>query len=155
MSRRSTLAAATGLTAALIVALPLVAHADARGADDSHESAGYAARIHFTKHVVDPKNLVFEGTVTGAAHGSLRSNLIASIGSTGDYSVVGFRWAVTANAHSFVAETTGTLDNATGAVSMSGTVVSGWNVGAKVLELGQGDGKGNFEGDLVLLLPNR
>jgi hypothetical protein len=102
---------------------------------------------------VDPATFTFAGTVTGAAHGSLRSNLLHQIGSTGDYSVVTFRWDVKANAHSFVAETTGTLDNATGAVSMSGSVVSGWNAGAEVLELGQGDGNGNFEGDIVLLLP--
>jgi hypothetical protein len=154
MSRRTTATATAGLAAALLLAMPLMAHASARDSGTTDESVGYAARVHFVKHLVDPATLTFEGTVTGAAHGSLRSNLLAPIASAGDYSIVSFRWAVTAQQHSFVAETTGTINNATGAVSMSGTVVSGWNSGAKVLELGQGDGTGRFEGDIVLLLPH-
>lgn len=156
MSRRTTIAATTGLAAALVLSVPLIAHAGTAAADaatDRHDHAGYAARVHFVKHLVDPATFVFEGTTSGAAHGTLRSNLLTQIGSSGDYSIVSFRWTVTARKHSFVAQTIGTINNATGAVSMSGSIVSGWNTGAKVLELGQGDGAGNFEGDLIVLLP--
>jgi hypothetical protein len=159
MSRRKSIAAATGIAGVLVLSLPLIAHAGTiASADGRHGdgrgSVGYAARIHFEKHVVDPVAFVFEGTTSGAAHGTLRSNLLTQLGSSGDYSIVSFRWTVNARKHSFVAQTTGTINNATGEVSMAGSIVSGWNAGAKVLELGQGDGAGNFEGDLIVLLPH-
>lgn len=161
MSRRTSIAATTGIAAALVLSLPLIAHAGTAvtaGASardgDGRGSAGYAARIHFEKHLVDPVTFTFQGTTSGAAHGTLRSNLLTQIGSSGDYSIVSFRWTVNARKHSFVAQTVGTINNATGEVSMSGSIVSGWNAGAKVLELGQGDGAGNFEGDLIVLLPH-
>ncbi len=156
MSRRTSIAATTGLAAALVLALPLIAHAGATATDvatEGRDAVGYAARVHFVKHLVDRAAFVFEGTTSGAAHGALRSNLLSQIGSSGDYSIVSFHWTVMARKHSFVAQTVGTINNATGAVSMSGSIVSGWNTGAKVLELGQGDGTGNFEGDLIVLLP--
>ncbi len=154
MTRLNRTITGAGFAAVLLLAtMPLIANASQGGPEPVNDSTGYAARIHFVKHVVDPVAFKFEGTTTGAATGILHSNLVAQLGSSGDYGLVSFRWEVSAGRHSFVAETVGTLNNATGAVSMSGKVVSGWSAGAKVLELGQGDGKGNFEGDIVILLP--
>jgi hypothetical protein len=154
MPRRSVVIATTGLAlVVLATVVPKAAEADSGRRSFSHGDAGYAARVHFVKHLVDPEAFVFNGTTTGAAHGTLRSNLLTQIATAGDYSIVSFRWTVSAHKHSLVAQTTGTINNATGEVSMSGSIVSGWNQGARILELGQGDGAGNFEGDLVILLP--
>jgi hypothetical protein len=96
--------------------------------------------VTFEKHVVDPVNLVFEGTTGGAAKGTLESRVVpGSLTIDGPIWHFVFEWTVSANAthKSFVARTTGTLDTTTGLVVMDGEVTEGWHKGATVHEEGQ------------------
>jgi hypothetical protein len=119
-----------------------------------------AARLHFVKHLVDPDAFRFEGTTSGAAAGTLISQILAETSPETDrFRFLSFRWTVDASASSpaadtsFVAETHGTLDKTTGEVVMAGTVVSGWSIGTSVIERGQLTDAATFtfEGDLVLI----
>jgi hypothetical protein len=119
-----------------------------------------AARVHFVKHLVDPDAFRFEGTTSGAAPGTLTSQILAETSPETDrFRFLRFRWTVAAPANSsvsdtsFVAETQGTLDKITGEVVMTGTVVSGWKTGTSVLERGRLTDAATFtfEGDLIII----
>ena len=96
--------------------------------------------VTFEKHVVDPQNLVFQGTAGGRAKGSLESRMVpGSLEIDGAVWHFAFDWIVDAKAQhkSFVARTTGTFDTATGLVVMDGIVTEGWHEGAPVHEEGR------------------
>jgi len=93
-------------------------------------------RVNFIKHVVDPTNLVFEGTVSGAVDGSLVSKLVTLNGIDGPNYNITFDWIVSAGAESFTARTTGNWNIDTGQVVMNGTVIAGYLNGAQVHEQG-------------------
>ena len=96
--------------------------------------------VTFQKHVVDPVNLVFEGTTGGKAKGDLESRMVpGSLTIDGAIWHFAFDWIVDARAEhkSFVARTTGTFDTTTGRVVMEGVVTNGWHEGAAVHEEGQ------------------
>jgi hypothetical protein len=78
----------------------------------------------------------WEGVVTGDVNGTLTSVLL-SRKVTGSIWLVEFDWAVTAGESSFVARLSGTLNTATGAVVMNGSVTSGFLLWARVHEEGQ------------------
>jgi len=95
--------------------------------------------VTFEKHVVDPTNLIFEGTAGGDVKGVLVSRLVpGSLSIDGPIWTFTFDWIVGADARhkSFVARTTGTFDTTTGAVVMDGRVIVGWHRGAAVHEIG-------------------
>lgn len=110
-------------------------------------SAATAAREHprpivvtFEKHVVDPVNLVFQGTTGGRARGTLVSRMVpGSLTIDGSIWYFEIDWIVTARARhkSFVARTAGTFDTVTGLVVMDGRVTDGWHEGARVHEEGR------------------
>ena len=92
------------------------------------------------KHLVDPTNLVVEGTAGGRAKGALESRMVpGSLTIDGAIWHFAFDWIVDATAEhkSFVARTTGTFDTSTGLVVMDGVVTDGWNEGASVREEGR------------------
>lgn len=96
--------------------------------------------VTFEKHLVDPDNLVFEGTTGGKAKGALESRMVpGSLTIDGAIWHFAFDWIVMAKARhkSFVARTTGTFDTTTGLVVMRGRVTDGWHEGARVHERGQ------------------
>ena|SRR5204863_2792543 len=93
-------------------------------------------QVDFTKHVVDPQNLVFEGTVSGAVTGSLVSRLVSLNGIDGPNYNITFDWIVSAGDESFTARTTGIWNTLTGQVVMNGSVISGYLDGAQVHEQG-------------------
>ena len=96
--------------------------------------------VTFEKHLVDPANLVFQGTSGGKAKGALESRMVpGSLTIEGPIWHFAFDWIVDANARhkSFVARTSGTFDTTTGRVVMDGVVTDGWHEGAAVHEEGQ------------------
>ena len=96
--------------------------------------------VTFTKHVVDPSNLVFMGTTGGRAKGDLTSRMVPGSLTQGPrYWIFSFDWIVTAksNHKSFVARTTGVFDTVAWTVIMDGSVTEGWHLGAPVHEEGQ------------------
>jgi hypothetical protein len=96
--------------------------------------------VTFEKHLVDPANLVFQGTAGGKAKGALESRMVpGSLTIAGPIWHFAFDWIVTAKARhkSFVARTTGTFDTTTGLVVMEGSVTEGWHEGAAVHEEGR------------------
>ena len=93
--------------------------------------------LSFTKHVVDPANLVFEGDVSGAIEGGLVSRAVSVNGAGGEVTRFTFDWIVSAGAKSFTARLDGILNAVTGQVVMNGTVISGYLRGAEVHEAGR------------------
>jgi hypothetical protein len=93
-------------------------------------------RVNFVKHVVDPTNLVFEGTVSGAVDGSLVSRLVTLNSINGPIYNITFDWIVSAGDESFTARTTGAWNTDTGQVVMNGTIIAGYLNGAQVHEQG-------------------
>ena len=96
--------------------------------------------VTFEKHLVDPANLVFQGTAGGKAKGGLESRMVpGSLTIEGAVWRFAFDWIVDATAEhkSFVARTVGTFDTTTGRVVMDGVVTDGWHEGAPVREEGQ------------------
>ena len=96
--------------------------------------------VTFEKHLVDPANLVFQGTAGGRAKGGLESRMVpGSLTIEGAVWHFAFDWIVDATAEhkSFVARTEGAFDTTTGRVVMDGAVTDGWHEGAAVHEEGQ------------------
>jgi hypothetical protein len=111
--------------------------------------------VTFEKHLVDPTNLVFQGTAGGRSKGALESRMVpGSLTIDGPVWRFAFDWAVDATAEhkSFVARTTGTFDTSTGRVVMDGVVTEGWYEGAPVHEEGQllDAGTFTFAGELQI-----
>jgi hypothetical protein len=92
-------------------------------------------RLTFEKEAVAPG--VWEGTVSGDINGDLTTHLTACSPCDGQIWHVEFDWIVDAEAESFTAHLSGTLNNKTGSVVMNGTVVDGFLQGAQVHEQGQ------------------
>jgi hypothetical protein len=98
---------------------------------------GASASSAQVQHGVDPVNLVFEGSTSGGASGTLTSRLVSLNNVTGPVYHVTFDWIVSAGAQSFTARTTGTWNTVTGSVVMNGRVISsGYLSGAQVHEAG-------------------
>jgi hypothetical protein len=113
----------------------LVASTALCGSSASASSA--PVQVDFVKHVVDPGNLVFEGSMSGAVNGSMTSRLVSLNGVSGPNYHITFDWIVSAGAQSFTARTTGTWNTLTGRVGMNGKVTSsGYLSGARVHEEG-------------------
>jgi hypothetical protein len=120
------------------VLLALVALAASAALAAPGASASSApVQVDFVKHGVDPVNLVFEGSTSGGASGTLTSRLVSLNNVTGPVYHVTFDWIVSAGAQSFTARTTGTWNTVTGSVVMNGRVISsGYLSGAQVHEAG-------------------
>jgi hypothetical protein len=111
----------------------------AAGTATAHDKRSKPIVVTFEKHVVDPANLVFEGTTGGKAKGTLVSRMLpGSLTIEGPIWHFTFDWIVSAKARrkSFVARTTGTFDTNSGRVVMDGSVIDGWREGAAVHEEG-------------------
>jgi hypothetical protein len=151
LMRISRLTFPAALALAALLATPSNAAATSKAPPPRND---VAMRVHFTKHIVDSQAFRFAGTASGAANGTLVSQIIRETAPETDrFRFVMFRWTITAPTHSFVAETQGTLDKTTGEVVMAGSVVSGWRVGGAVLGYGHLTDPSTFtyEGDVVLL----
>ena len=119
----------------LLMLAPFVAGAALLASTASASNA--PLQVDFVKHVVDPVNLIFEGTTSGAVSGSLTSQLVSLNGVSGPVYHVTFDWIVSAGAQSFTARTTGIWNTVTGEVVMNGSVISsGYLSGAQVHEEG-------------------
>jgi hypothetical protein len=104
----------------------------------SPASATTPLRLTFEKEAVAVG--VWEGSVSGDVDGDLTTVLTSCSGPnpcSGRIWHVEFDWIVNAGAESFTAHLSGILNNATGAVTMDGTVVDGFLQGAQVHEEGQ------------------
>ena len=123
---------------ALLLAIATVAVAG--GAATAGTQHAKPIVVTFEKHLVDPVNLVFQGTAGGQAKGALESRMVpGSLTIDGPIWHFAFDWIVDARARhkSFVARTTGTFDTTTGRVVMDGVVTEGWREGSAVHEEGQ------------------
>jgi hypothetical protein len=111
--------------AATLVALVLVGSVFAQGLDLTFEKAAVG-------------DTVWTGRVSGDVDGVLTTVLITADASQPVWDVE-FYWIVTADdpSRSFIARLTGTLNSETGEVAMSGHVVDGYRMGARVEEQGQ------------------
>jgi hypothetical protein len=94
-------------------------------------------QVDFVKHVVDPQSFVFEGTVSGSVSGELTSKLVSLDAQQGQVLRITFDWIVDAGGKSFTARTKGTWNQKTGKVVMNGSVIEGYNLGARVHEEGR------------------
>jgi hypothetical protein len=123
---------------AVVAALVLVGSA-AAGPNAAHtkRAAAPPIRVDFVKHVVDPTNFVFEGTVSGGVTGALTSKLVSLDAQQGKILHVTFDWIVSAGGKSFTARTKGTWNQNTGQVVMNGSVIDGYQLGAPVHEQGK------------------
>jgi hypothetical protein len=127
--------------AVALVALVLVGFVAAQGLELSFEKAAVG-------------DTVWTGTVSGDVDGTLTTVLIdADV----DQPVwqVDFYWIITADdpARSFIARLDGTLDTETGEVALSGHVVDGYRVGARVEEQARlvDDERSEFRGTITVL----
>jgi hypothetical protein len=120
----------------LIVILLGVATLGVAAAAPSATASNAPLQVNFIKHVVDPQNLVFQGTVSGAVTGSLVSEVVSLNGVDGPIYNITFDWIVSAGDDSFAARTSGTWNTLSGQVTMNGTVISGYLEGAQVHEQG-------------------
>lgn len=116
----------------VVVAVAAVAVAGATGA---RAGAGHGITISFQKQLVDPTNLVFEGTTGGAVKGTVSSQVVpGTLSINGDLWSFDFDWSVTADApaKSFTVHASGTMIGADDGspVSMDGVVTRGWHAGA-------------------------
>jgi len=118
----------------LVLLLVVAAAAIAAGATNATAS-NEPVRLDFTKSISDPAG-VWTGSVSGDVSGGLTTRL-TELRIAGPIWHVRFDWIISAGPRSFVADLTGTLNNATGQVVMKGTVVEGWLLGAQVHEVGQ------------------
>ena len=125
----------TRSTLVLVAAVAAVAAVGAATAGASERIPGIA--ITFEKHVVDPQNVVFQGSTDGAVRGSLESRLVpGSLTIVGDLWTFEFDWTITADvpAKSCTMHASGTMigANAGSPVEMDGVVTSGWHAGARL-----------------------
>lgn len=115
-------------------------------------AAAQTLQLEFDKAAVG--DTVWTGRVSGDVEGTLTTVLIAADTSQAVWQVE-FYWIVTADDpdRSFVARLTGTLDSASGAVAMSGSVVDGYREGARVEEAGElyDADRSAFEGTITIL----
>lgn len=124
----------------LLLALVSVAGAVGAAAAQAERSKPRPIVVTFEKHLVDPVNLVFQGTTRGRVKGTLESRMVpGSLTIDGPIWTFTFDWIVTAKSQrkSFVARTTGTFDTNSGLVVMDGSVIDGWREGAAVHEEGR------------------
>lgn len=106
-------------------------------AASSASAANAPLQVNFVKHVVDPVNLVFEGSTSGAVTGSRTSRLVSLNNVSGPNYHITFDWIVSAGDQSFTARTTGIWNTLTGDVVMNGEIISsGYLSGAQVHEQG-------------------
>jgi hypothetical protein len=124
---------------AVVAALVLVGSASAAHTKREAHTKRTApiVRVDFVKHVVDPANFVFEGTVSGDVTGGLVSRLVSLDGQTGKNLHITFDWIVSAGDRSFTARTSGIWNQKTNAVVMTGKVIRGYLLGAEVHEQGR------------------
>jgi hypothetical protein len=116
------------LAALVVIAAPAASSASASNAP---------LQVNFVKHVVDPVNLVFEGSTSGAVTGSLTSRLVSLNKVSGPNYHITFDWIVSAGDQSFTARTSGIWNTLTGDVVLNGEVISsGFLSGAQVHEKG-------------------
>ena len=127
------LALAAGLAATLTAGPPAAATAvDGRTPEDRDKTY----EVRFDKS--DPEgDLVWDGTTSGPAHGTVRSYPTSMTPFVPDLYLVTFEWEISAGPHSFTAHTVGTLNVESGAVVLNGQVTDGWLEGASVHEEGQ------------------
>ncbi|HZJ09002.1 MAG TPA: hypothetical protein VFD39_04855 [Trueperaceae bacterium] len=97
-----------------------------------------SAQVNLTFEKSSVGDGVWMGTVSGDVTGQLVTTLMASDQSQPVWKIV-FYWIVLADdpSQSFIARMTGTLDTTTGAVTMAGRVIDGYQAGARVREVGQ------------------
>jgi hypothetical protein len=117
----------------LAAAVAAVATTGAATAGASERAPGIP--ITFQKHLVDPENVVFQGSTGGAVSGTLESRLVpGTLTIDGDLWTFEFDWVITADvpAKSCVMHAAGTMigTNAGSPVVMDGVVTSGWHAGA-------------------------
>ena len=79
---------------------------------------------------------VWQGTVSGDAAGGLTTRLL-DVKVVGPIWFVRFDWIIDAGRYSFTARLVGILNTSDGHVLMTGRVVSGYRLGAPVIEKGQ------------------
>jgi hypothetical protein len=79
---------------------------------------------------------VWQGTVAGDVNGALTTRLL-SLKVVGPIWLVTFDWIVDSGPQSFTARLSGILNTNTGSVVMTGKVISGFRLGASVIEQGQ------------------
>lgn len=95
------------------------------------------APVYLTFAKADPDgDFVWNGTVAGDISGSLETRLLSAWQSDKILHVE-FDWIVDAGEQSFTARLNGILDTERGTVTMNGTVIEGYLVGAQVHEEGQ------------------
>ena len=124
----------------LIASVATAATAGSTSARASENDQGIA--VTFQKHLVDPANVIFQGSTGGAVKGELESRLVpGSLTIVGELWTFTFDWIVTADApaKSFVAHATGTMIGSTAGspVVMDGVVTSGWHQGTAMRMQGQ------------------
>jgi hypothetical protein len=128
-------------SAAAFVALVLVGFVSAQGLELTFEKAAVG-------------DTVWTGAVSGDVEGTLTTVLIHADDSQPVWQV-DFYWIITADhpARSFIARLDGTLDTERGEVALSGRVVDGYRVGARVEEQAQlVDGeRSEFHGTITVL----
>ena len=127
------------LRAALVLLVASSAVVASASASAARTDGSKPIVVTFQKHLVDPANLVFQGTTGGRVKGDLVSNMLpGSLTIDGAIWHFTFDWIVTANSKhkSFIARTTGDFDTSTGSVVMDGSVIQGWHLGAPVHEEG-------------------
>jgi hypothetical protein len=124
----------------LVAAVAAVAATGAASAGASERAPGIP--ITFEKHLVDPQNVVFQGSTGGAVSGTLESRLVpGSLTIDGDLWTFEFDWTITADvpAKSCTMHAAGTMIgvNAGSPVVMDGVVTGGWHAGAAMHMEGQ------------------
>ena len=91
--------------------------------------------LTFAKHVDRNRRLV--GLRLGRHHRSAHDEAAEPAGSSGPIWFVTFDWIIDAGPSSFTARLSGILNTSTGGVVMTGRVISGYRLGAMVIEQGQ------------------
>ena|SRR6266567_3460656 len=131
------------LTTCILILIAAAAIAGTAGTTSARASEnGQGIVITFQKHLVDPVNVIFQGSTGGAVKGELESQLVpGSLTIVGELWTFSFDWIVTADApaKSFVAQTSGTMIGAVAGspIVMDGVVTSGWHQGAAMHMQGQ------------------
>jgi hypothetical protein len=113
-------------------------------------ASGEPVRLEFDKVAVAPG--MWQGTISGDLNGSLTTVLL-DLQVSGRIWHVEFDWIVGAGSSSFTARLDGILNTRTGMVVMSGTVIDGLHVGARVYEEGQliDPGTSRFVGSITVM----
>src|SRR5262245_56145809 len=136
---------------AVAMLVALVAAIAAVGAPSA--TAAPPVQVDWAKHLVDPATLSFAGTSSGAAPGTMTSQLVSLDAQAGPILHITFRWTISSPGKSFTAVTSGIWNTNTGRVVMNGRVTDGYLEGAQVHEEGQlvDPATLSFEGFLRLL----